>query len=323
MNILVTGCAGFIGFHLCKTLNENKKNKVYGIDNLNNYYDVKLKNKRLDILKKSKNFCFYKIDIKNIIKLEKNFNANKYDIVINLAAQAGVRHSINNPKTYLDSNIIGFFNVLEVCRNNNIKHLIFASTSSVYGDSKKFPLKEEYNTDRPMSFYAATKKSNEVMAYSYSYIHKLKITGLRFFTVFGPFGRPDMALFKFTKAIFENKKIHLYNNGNHIRDFTYIDDLISMIIKIINKPPNKKIPFEIFNMANSQPTKLLKFISEINKYLNKRIKFKKMPMQLGDVKKTHAHTAKINNVIKKDKKTKLNIAIYNFIEWYKDYHKIK
>ena len=224
MKILITGCAGFIGYHLSKKLSLNN-DKIFGIDNLNNYYDVDLKKKRLNNLS-SKNFSFSKIDIKDYKNLKKFFKKNRFDIVYHLAAQAGVRYSIFNPETYFENNLKGFFNILECCREFKIKNLIFASTSSVYGKQKKFPLKEKYLTDKPLSFYAATKKCNEIMAYSYSQIYNLKCTALRFFTVFGPFGRPDMALYKFSNSIVKNKNLELYNSGNHTRDFTYIDDVI-------------------------------------------------------------------------------------------------
>ena len=227
MKILVTGCAGFIGYHLCLKLLEKNKHKVYGLDNISNYYDVKLKNSRLKNLKEHPNkFYFHKIDIANFNKLKNNFKKNNYDYVIHLAAQAGVRASIQKPSQYVRSNLTGFFNILEISKIFKIKHLVFASTSSVYGSTKKFPLSEDNNTDKPLSFYAATKKSNELMAYSYSNIHKLPCTGLRLFTVYGPYGRPDMSLFKFTKAIFNSNKIDLFNRGDHVRDFTYIDDVV-------------------------------------------------------------------------------------------------
>ena len=233
-NILITGCAGFIGFHLSNTLIKSNKYNVYGIDNLNNYYSKKLKNHRLNILKKNKNFFkFSKADISNKTKLSSIFKKHKFHIVINLAAQAGVRYSIENPETYYKSNINGFFNILNCSLEQKVSHLLFASTSSVYGNTNKFPITENFTTDKPLSFYAATKKCNEVMAYSYSNIYKMPITAMRFFTVYGPLGRPDMSLFKFTKLIKENKKIDLFNNGNHVRDFTYVDDIVDGIYSLI------------------------------------------------------------------------------------------
>ena len=319
MKILITGSAGFIGFHLCKKLLDLNY-IIHGFDNLNTYYDVGLKKNRLKILNKYKKFKFKKINITNLKTLDNEFKSNKYDVVINLAAQAGVRNSIDNPRDYLNSNIIGFFNILELCKKYKIKHLIFASTSSVYGDNKFFPLKEEYNTDKPLNFYAATKKSNEVMAYSYSYIHKIKITGLRFFTVYGPFGRPDMALFKFTKSINESKFLNLFNNGNHTRDFTYIDDVTESILKIIDKPSKNKAPFQVYNIGSNNPKKLKEFLKIIEKILEKKSKFNNKPLQKGDIQKTHADISKLYKKINYLPKTSLNKGIKNFINWYKKYY---
>jgi len=323
MRLLVTGCAGFIGYHLCLKLLENSRNQVYGIDDLNKYYDINLKKDRLYRLKKySKKFYFYKIDISNFDKLRNNFSKNKYDYVINFAAQAGVRYSIQNPSEYLKRNIIGFFNILEVSRVYNIKHLIFASTSSVYGSSKKFPLKEKENTDKPLSFYAATKKSNEVMAHSYSSIYNLPCTGLRFFTVYGPYGRPDMSLFKFSKAIFESKRVNLFNKGNHIRDFTYIDDAVVAILKIIPIPSRKKIPFSIYNIANSRPESLKMFLGKIEKTIGIKSKRNLMKLQIGDIYKTHGSIQKLYKKINYKPKTQISVGIERFIKWYKDYYRI-
>ena len=323
MRLLITGCAGFIGYHLCLKILENSKNRVYGIDDLNKYYDIRLKKDRLNkLIKYTKRFHFYKIDISNFEKLKNNFSKNKYDYVINLAAQAGVRHSIRNPSEYLKSNVVGFFNILEVSRIYKIKHLIFASTSSVYGSSKKFPLKEKENTDKPLSFYAATKKSNEVMAYSYSNIYNLRCTGLRFFTIYGPYGRPDMSLFKFSKSIFESKKIDLFNKGNHIRDFTYIDDAILAILKIIPKPSRKKIPFSIYNIANSKPENLKMFLRTIEKNIGIKSKKNLMKLQLGDIYKTHGSIQKLYKKINYKPKTKISIGIKRFVEWYREYYRV-
>ncbi len=320
VKILVTGCAGFIGYHLTIQLLKNKNYLVYGIDNINNYYDVDLKKSRLKELRKNKKFSFFKIDIKNLNSLKLNFSKFKYTHVIHLAAQAGVRHSISNPQTYVDSNIVGFFNILEQSKRLKIKHLIFASTSSVYGGSKKFPLKEKYNTDGPLSFYAATKKSNEVMSHSYSHIFKMPITALRFFTVYGPYGRPDMALFKFADAIIKNKKIDLFNKGKHYRDFTYVDDIVSGIIGLINKPSQKEIPFQIFNIGSSKPHYLKKFLEIIERKLNKKAKINFKPFQLGDVYKTHADVSALKKKIGYKPKTSLEKGIYNFINWYRNYY---
>lgn len=318
-NILITGCAGFIGYHISKKLLKNKKFKIYGIDNINEYYDTKLKKKRLINLKKHKNFNFEKIDITNKKKIDFSFKKNNYEVVINLAAQAGVLYSIKNPETYLRNNIGGFFNILVASRKFNIKHLIFASTSSVYGPANNFPLKENDNTDQPLSFYAATKKSNEVMAHSFSNVYKLPCTGLRFFTVYGPMGRPNMALFKFTKAILNKKKMYLNNNGNHVRDFTYIDDIVDGVIKLINKPSKKKIPFEIFNIGNSNPKKLKNFLSEIEKYLGIKAKIKYRSLQVGDIYKTHASVDKLKIKTGYQASTEIKTGIKKFIDWYKEY----
>ncbi len=319
MKILVTGCAGFIGFHLCKKLSSDNKHKIFGIDNLNNYYDIDLKINRLNILKKNtKNFIFKKIDLVDQVKLSSLFKKYKFDIVINLAAQAGVRYSINNPRTYLENNVIGFFNIIEVSRIFKIKHFIYASTSSVYGLNKNFPLEENHNTDKPISFYAATKKNNETIAYSYSHIYKLKTTGLRFFTVYGPYGRPDMALYKFTKNILKGKSIDLYNYGRMFRDFTYVDDVIDGICIVINNKINPKNVAQIYNIGSNNPTSLKKFVYHLEKHLKLKAKVNLKPLQKGDVIKTHASISKLK---KFKPSTALSTGIINFINWYKDYYK--
>ena len=321
MKILVTGCAGFIGYHLVSKLCKNNKFNVFGIDNINSYYDPKLKKDRLKILKKYQNFTFSKLDMTNFKKLENVFKKNKFHIVINLAAQAGVRYSIENPRSFMETNVYGFFNILELSKIYKIKHLIYASTSSVYGSSNKFPLKEKEETSKPLSFYAATKKSNEVMAYSYSNIFKLPTTGLRFFTVYGPFGRPDMALFKFTDSIAKNKYLELFNNGNHERDFTYIDDIIDGIIGVIGKRPKGKIPFEVFNIGSNKPKHLKDFLRIIEFYLEKKAKVKKRNMQVGDVYKTHADVSKLTKTVGYKPKVGVKEGIEKFIKWYKNYYK--
>ncbi|MDC2978535.1 NAD-dependent epimerase/dehydratase family protein [Pelagibacteraceae bacterium] len=321
MNILITGVAGFIGYHVAKKILKNN-NKVIGIDNINNYYDVNLKKNRIKELKKNKKFFFYKVDIIQYKKLNSIIKNNQIKIIIHLAAQAGVRYSIKNPQTYFKSNLEGFFNILETSRYNKIKHLIYASTSSVYGDTKKFPLSETESTDRPLSFYAATKKSNEIMAHSYSYIYKLPSTGVRFFTVYGPFGRPDMALFKFTKNIIKNNPIELYNKGNHLRDFTYIDDIVDGIYSLINKQSQKTTPYEIFNIGNGTPKKLLDYLKYIEKNLNKKSKIKRLPLQVGDILKTHSNINKLKKYTGYNPKTNIDNGIKKFIEWFKDYYKV-
>ena len=320
-NILITGCSGFIGFHLCIKLSRNSNYRIFGIDNMNNYYDVNLKNERLKILKKQiKNFKFFRIDIEDDKKIKNNFKKYKYEYVIHLAAQAGVRYSIEKPRSYLKSNIEGFFNILENSQQIKVDHLVYASTSSVYGSNDSFPLNESIDTSSPQSFYAATKKANEVMAHSYSSIHKLPTTGLRFFTVYGPYGRPDMALFKFTKALFDNSKVHLYNKGNHVRDFTYIDDIVEGISKIIKKPKKNKIPYQIFNLGNGNPKKLTYFLSIIEKVIQKKSTkvFKKF--QLGDVLKTHADISNLKRKIGFKPKYNIELGIKKFVEWYKNYY---
>ncbi len=316
MKILVTGCAGFIGFNLIKDISKNKKNLIIGIDNINNYYSVALKKKRLSILNKSNNFKFQKIDFSKLNILNKLFKKNKFDIIIHLGAQAGVRYSISNPEKYFDSNLSGFFNILDLSKKYKIKHLIFASTSSVYGDTEKFPLKEDFDTSKPLSFYAATKKANEVMAHSYSYLHNIPITALRFFTVYGPFGRPDMSLYKFTEAINDNKKIDLYNNGKHIRDFTYVGDVVNYIKRIITKPKKSKIPFQILNVSSNNPVPLKSFVNLIEKKLNRKAKINFKNLQQGDVKKTHGDNSKINTITKFKPETSLEEGVNKFIDWY-------
>ncbi len=321
MNILITGAAGFIGYHLTKKLLKKNIN-VIGLDNINNYYDTNLKKDRITNLKKYKKFQFYKIDLCQYIKLNNIVKKNKVKFIIHLAAQAGVRYSNKNPKIYFKSNLEGFFNILEVSRHNKIKHLIYASTSSVYGNSKIFPLNENCRTDYPLSFYAASKKSNEVMAHSYSSIYKLPCTGVRFFTAYGPFGRPDMSLFKFTESIINNKPIELYNNGNHDRDFTYIDDIVDGIFSLIKKQSKKTIPYEIFNIGSGNPQKLKDYIKLIEKKLKISAKVKKLPLQTGDIIKTHSDNKKLKKYTNYKAKTNIEDGITKFVEWYKDYYKV-
>ena len=334
--ILVTGAAGFIGFHTSLKLLKLKK-KVIGLDNLNNYYDPNLKLSRLKILQKNKNFTFKKIDLRDEKKLKKIFQKNKIEKVLNLAAQAGVRYSLINPKSYIDTNLVGFFNLIDLSRKYKVKNFVYASTSSVYGFLTKMPFKEGSTTDHPIQLYAATKKSNELIAHSYSYIYKLPTTGLRFFTVYGPWGRPDMALFKFTKNILSNKKIEIFNYGDHSRDFTYIDDIVQGIIKSINKIPksnknfnfsNPKLaessaPFTVYNIGNGKKVKLMKYISEIEKYLNKDAKKNYKQLQKGDIKDTHSNLNKIKKNLGYKSKTPVKKGVKNFLKWYLEYYKIK
>ena len=326
MKILVTGSAGFIGYHTIKKLLRTN-NQIIGIDNLNNYYDVNLKKNRLKDLyrlnKKNKN-NFSKIDITNSNKIKNLFKKNNFDIVINLAAQAGVRFSLQNPYSYLKNNIIGFFNILDCCKIFKVKHLIFASTSSVYGNSVS-PFSEKFKVDKPEQFYASTKISNEVMAYSYSRLYSIKITGLRFFTVYGPWGRPDMALFNFTDKIIKNKCIEVFNNGDHERDFTYIDDIVSGILGAIKFPPKKtsqSTPYRIINLGNNKKIKLLKLIKLLEKNLKKKAIIKFLPLQKGDVRSTCADITYAKSVINYQPKTKINQGIIQFTNWYKKYHNI-
>ncbi len=330
MKILVTGASGFIGFSLSLFLLK-KKIHVIGIDNLNNYYDVNLKKKRLNILKKFKNFEFLKLDLSNKNTLFKRLKKKNFSYVVHLAAQAGVRYSILNPDEYTKSNLIGFSNILELVRNKNIKHLLFASTSSVYGLSKSKSFDENLPATFPIQYYAATKRANELMAHSYSYLFNIPSTALRFFTVYGPWGRPDMALFKFTKNILLNKYIEVFNFGNHKRDFTYIDDVVKSIYLAIKKIPKKNLtgslsksnvaPFEILNIGGGRKVTLMKFIREIEKCLDKKAKIKYLPLQKGDVFETSCNTKKIKNYLGFLPKTDYRLGIKNFINWYKKFYK--
>jgi len=330
MKILITGAAGFIGFHSCLKFLKNGYS-VVGIDNLNNYYDVKIKKDRIKYIKNKykykKNFNFLKIDLCNYQKIDSLFKKQRFDYVLNLAAQAGVRHSLTHPFAYINSNLLGFFNLIQLSKNHKVKHFIYASTSSVYGGNKKMPFSENDNTDIPLQLYAATKKSNELIAHSYSHLYKLQTSGLRFFTVYGPWGRPDMALFSFVKNILQNKKIKIFNNGYHSRDFTYIDDIVNGIYKIsINhkKIYKKSKNFhQIFNIGRGKSEKLMDFINEIEK--NLKIKSKKifLPLQKGDVIKTYSNTSKLIKYFNYKPKVSIKIGIKNFINWYLDYYKLK
>ena len=332
MKVLVTGSAGFIGFHVCMKLLEDGY-QVVGLDNINDYYDPKLKKARLDILlkhPKSENFSFIKEDISNSKKIKQIFDTQKFSYVIHLAAQAGVRYSINNPEAYVKSNLIGFMSILEACKASKIKHLIFASSSSVYGMSEDQPFKIDSETSRPVSMYAATKKSNEVLAYSYSSLYNMPITGLRFFTVYGPWGRPDMAYFKFTESIFQNKSIDIYNNGNMKRDFTYIDDVVDGLVKLINKPPKSSsdnnvdsVSYRILNIGNNKPENLNDFVTIIESECGKKAVRNILPMQLGDVTSTYADIEEIKKLTGFMPKTNLNAGIREFVSWYKMYFKIQ
>ena len=321
MNTLVTGCAGFIGFHVVLKLIEENVNLV-GIDSLNSYYDIKLKKNRLNYLKKkNKNFKFYKINLCNLNDVKKIFKKYKFDLVIHLAAQAGVRYSLNDPWSYVDNNITSYLNLLESCKNNKKIKIIFASSSSVYGDNNKFPLKESSSTDRPLQTYAVTKKTLELLSSAYNNLYKINIIGLRFFTVYGPWGRPDMALYIFVDKIINNKTINIFNKGNHYRDFTYIDDLVECIFRIYKSKSSKK-DFKIFNIGSNNPVKLSKFISIIEKELNLKAKKKYLPIQKGDIPKTHSDNSKFYKIYKYKPNTSYEIGIKKFINWYKKYNRI-
>lgn len=322
MKILITGCAGFIGFHTTKKLLK-KGHEIIGIDNLNNYYDVKLKKDRLDILKDFKNFIFKKIDITNSKKLDNIFQTNKILVVLHLAAQAGVRYSIENPSTYINNNINGFFNIIDLSRIYKIKKFIYASSSSVYGNNKNFPLKESMITDSPLSLYAASKKSNELIAYSYSNIFKLNTIGLRFFTVYGPYGRPDMFLFKLVKSIYEKKYLTIFNKGDHFRDFTYIDDVTEAIKSIIVSKNSLKENHLILNIGYGKSISLKNFISYTEKIIGKKLKKKFIKIQKGDVKKTHSDVSLLQEKFKYKAKINYEVGIKEFIHWFISYYQMK
>ncbi|MBO8219541.1 NAD-dependent epimerase [Prochlorococcus marinus] len=339
MNVLVTGAAGFIGYHLsAKLINDGFT--VIGFDNLNNYYDVNLKKARLEKLKKIKDkensFVFKKGDLINKDYLNSIFYEYKPSFVINLAAQAGVRYSIENPKAYIESNIVGFSNILECCREYLTEHLLYASSSSVYGGNSNLPLREEDNVDHPVSLYGATKKSNELMAHSYSHLYNIPTTGLRFFTVYGPWGRPDMALFLFTKAILNKEPINIFNNGNMIRDFTYIDDVVESVSRLLEKKPTRDskfelsnpkphqswAPYKIFNIGNSSPINLMDYIINIEEILEIKAIKNFMPMQDGDVKSTESDTKELEEYIGYKPNTTIKEGISRFISWYKSFYNV-
>ena len=321
MRILVTGSAGFIGSHLCIKLLK-LRHSVYGVDNHNDYYSKELKEDRLNNFLKNKKYKHFRIDISDSKKLFHIFQQVKPHIVVNLAAQAGVRYSILNPMPYVQSNLVGFSNILECCRKFKTHHLIYASSSGVYGANIEKPFKESHRTDHPLSFYAATKKSNEVMAYSYSHLYKLPTTALRFFTVYGPWDRPDMALQSFAKSIMEEKEVNLFNKGMHKRDFTYIDDIINSITKIIEKPQAAYDDFhKIYNLGNSSPTNLVDYLSALEKSLGKKAKIKFDKMQPGDVLDTHACNDSFYETFDYRPKTSILVGVEKFSKWFLDYYK--
>jgi UDP-glucuronate 4-epimerase len=334
--ILVTGAAGFIGFHVCKRfLSEGKT--IIGIDNLNDYYDVQLKKDRLDILENYDNFTFCKLDIADRAAISSVFDEYKPEIVLNLAAQAGVRYSIENPSAYIQSNIVGFANVIEIAKTAKVKNFVYASSSSVYGANTKMPFSEIDSTSHQLSLYAATKKANEVIAHSYSSLFKLPTTGLRFFTVYGPWGRPDMALFKFTKAMIDDEEFSLFNFGNHKRDFTYIDDIVDGIIKCCMNPakPNpvwtseipdnssSNVPWNIYNIGSSEPIKLLDYVAEIEKCLGKKANYKLVSIQPGDVPDTYSSISLLNEQLGYSPNKSIEEGVAEFVKWYQSYYLVK
>lgn len=322
--VLITGGAGFIGFHLSKKILSSGVT-VIGFDNLNDYYDVSLKEDRLHILRQYNRYRFVKGDLANPIDVEKVFVEEKPDVVVNLGAQAGVRYSIDNPRAYMDSNIIGFFNVLEACRHHIPVHLLFASSSSVYGNQKKTPFSTSDNVDHPISLYAATKKSNELMAYTYSHLYGVPSTGLRFFTVYGPYGRPDMAYFKFADLIRQGKPIKIYNNGDMLRDFTYVDDITEGIERMLLMPPkanNEGDYYKVYNIGNNAPVKLLDFIKTLERALGRTAQKEYLPMQAGDVYQTYADVGELERDFGFRPKTTIEEGLQIFANWYKHYYKL-
>lgn len=334
-NVLVTGAAGFIGFHTCQTLLK-RGDRVIGIDNLNDYYDVTLKEARLSNLTGHPAFQFQKVDLADRIAIAKIFASNKFDRVIHLGAQAGVRYSLENPFAYIDSNITGTLTILEGCRHHQVPHLVYASSSSVYGNNVKLPFAESDSVDHPISLYAATKKSDELMAHTYSHLFGVPTTGLRFFTVYGPWGRPDMALFKFTQAIFAGKPIDVYNQGLMKRDFTYVDDIVSAVVSVSDSipsvnpnwdtthpdPASSSAPYRVFNIGNHQSVDLLHFISVLENAIGKKAIVNLMPMQAGDVPNTYADIESLKQSVGYVPTTSIEVGVPRFVEWYRDFYKV-
>jgi UDP-glucuronate 4-epimerase len=326
MQVLVTGVAGFVGYHLAQRL-LSQGIQVYGIDNLNDYYDVKLKKDRLAQLNPQAGFQFQFLDLSDRPSLNQLFQDHTFDCVVNLAAQAGVRYSIQNPHAYADSNLTGFVNLLEGCRHSQVRHLVFASSSSVYGANPKIPFSTSDNVDHPISLYAATKKANELMAYTYSHLYRLPMTGLRFFTVYGPWGRPDMAYFKFVKAIEAGQPIDVYNHGDMQRDFTYIDDIVEGVVRVMDKPPSSErsdlvhqAPYKLYNIGNNQPVALKTFIEVIEAALGKKAQKNYLPMQPGDVPITYADVDEMMQDVGFKPSTPIEIGIDRFVKWYRQYY---
>ena len=334
--ILITGASGFVGFHLAELLLK-KGYEVVGIDNMNDYYNVRLKELRLEILRKYDNYTFYKMDLKNKEDIDNLFEKYRFDYVINLAAQVGVRYSIENPDAYVYSNLIGFINMLEACRYYPVKHLLYASSSSVYGGNKVVPFSTEHQVDHPISLYAATKKSNELMAHTYSHLYKIPTTGLRFFTVYGPWGRPDMAYFSFTDAILNDKPIKVFNHGKMERDFTYIDDIVESIYRLLPLAPQSNqdwdetkdklsesfAPYKVYNIGNNQPVQLEKFISVLEDKIGKKAVRHYMKIQSGDVVRTYADTSDLEKAIDFKPSTSIEEGLEKFVTWYKEFYNIE
>ena len=335
MTILVTGAAGFIGYHVAERLLA-RGDTVVGLDNLNAYYDVSLKEARLARLKEHPGFRFAKLNLEDREGMAGLFAAERPQRVVHLAAQAGVRYSLENPHAYLDSNLAGFINILEGCRHNGVEHLVYASSSSVYGGNTRLPFSEHDNIDHPVSLYAATKKANELMAHTYSHLFRLPTTGLRFFTVYGPWGRPDMALFLFTRAILEGRPIDVFNHGNMTRDFTYIDDIVEGVIRVLDRPAEadptfdparpdpgtSNAPYRVFNIGNSQPTPLNDYIEALEEALGKKAQRNLLPMQPGDVQATSADTTELDNWVGFKPNTPVKEGVRRFVEWYREYYRV-
>lgn len=325
MKVLVTGCAGFIGMHVTQKLLE-RGDIVVGVDNLNDYYDTRLKHARLAQLKLHSNFLFESLDVADRPVVANLFEREKFDRVVHLAAQAGVRYSLQNPSAYVDSNLVGFVNVLEGCRHHDLQHLVYASSSSVYGGNTKMPFSENDSVDHPVSLYAATKKANELMAHAYSHLYELPTTGLRFFTVYGPWGRPDMAYFLFTKAILEGRAIDVFNHGDMKRDFTYIDDIVEGVVRVLDRAATPmqgaNAPYRVFNLGNQQPVQLLDFIECIEERLGKTAQKRLLPLQDGDVPATYADTGALFEWVGFQPETTLRQGIAKFVDWYSHYYGI-
>jgi UDP-glucuronate 4-epimerase len=332
--VLVTGAAGFIGFHVAERLLSEGR-RVVGLDNVNSYYDPRLKEARLHTLKRHSNFAFARLDLTDRLAVKSLFEQHRFPVVVHLAAQAGVRYSLDHPHAYVDANLDGFTNVLEGCRHNGCEHLVFASSSSVYGANTKLPFSVQDNVDHPISLYAASKKANELMAHAYSHLYRIPATGLRFFTVYGPWGRPDMAIFIFAKAILEGRPIKLYNNGNMRRDFTYIDDVAQAVVRLIDHPPHgnpewsgskpdpasSAAPWKIYNIGNNRPEELLHVVALLEKEFGRTAKKEMLPMQPGDVPATYADTEDLARQIGFKPATSIEVGIRRFADWFREYHK--